>query len=70
MHISEIPDDVLMARIEPMMTSVVRIAALTPEQRCKPCAKGTSPEQFGFIQASLLVVFWGEAARRGLMDPM
>lgn len=70
MHVSEIPDHVLVTRVEAMQLSVIRIAEMPAEQRRQSVAKGTSPEQFGFVQASLLKVFWDEAARRGLMEPL
>lgn len=64
---AELSDRALMVRLTAMMASCERIMALAPEVRRRPSAKGTSPEQFGTVQAALALSAWNEARRRGLV---
>jgi hypothetical protein len=57
-----------MERIRAILASCERILAMPAERRRRTSAKGTSPEQVGLTQAHMLVVFWNEALRRGLVD--
>lgn len=70
MTIETLTDDQLIERIEAMLASCERILAMPAERRSKASAKGTSPEQFGAVQATMLAHFWGEAHRRGLVEAL
>lgn len=64
---AEFSDADLLERLDAMMASCLRIWNMPADVRQRASAKGTSPEQFGAVQATMAVAAWNEARRRGLV---